>query len=337
MPVCIYVTASGRHSGSEYRNTITSDDIKSAPLSEKPELITGYVDDNAPFREELNRAKSNIDAELLNLSPSDQVIIGSDGWLFLTDSVKWHTPEKALSANDLALMKNNLVNLKNELAGHDTKLILFIAPDKASVYPEYLPNGVKADGKNTGKIISELRKAGITVCFCKDALLPYKDSYPLYARYDTHWNAIAAYLGTRELVSLLGSCNPPVEELAMFPREFEGNDLARLVSMEQALPAETDYDFAGYGLGRSMPNLLECDINGDNRHYHTDGAASLNVTVITDSFFTAMEPFFTIAFSDVLVKKMSCYNPGDIYSTGADAVVIEICERSLSTLCGFEF
>lgn len=326
----------GDETTDEYRHLTTLTDVKAAPLSEKASVLNEYIDDNMPARQDLNRIVGSVSL-FAGVSPNDDVVKGKEDWLYLTDSVKWHTDEINVDEEILSRFIANITDLTTKLKAMDCEPVIFIAPDKLSVYPEFVPDSIRLTSSNTEAIIKALKQEGIIVIFPREELIMRKPDYPLFAKYDTHWLSTGAYIATNILVNSLGSTNPPIDELAMYPRDCTGNDLARLINMADVIPAETDYDYVGYGLGRSGPNLTGWDARGDGKSFHTEGACEKEIYVLHDSFWEAMEPFFTIAFSDSFTRHFDNYVPGEIYSHSPDILLIEVCERSLLRLSDIDF
>jgi hypothetical protein len=54
-----------------------------------PMKFTDYVDDNIPFREAAIDIHNGLYLQLLHESPSKEVILGKDGWLFYAGDDKW--------------------------------------------------------------------------------------------------------------------------------------------------------------------------------------------------------------------------------------------------------
>lgn len=321
----------------EYRVKVSLEDIKAASLPHKLEVFEKYYEDNCPGRDKLIRLKSKIDLELLKMSPSDDIVIGQDGWMFYEDSVSWYTGQIDFDDDDMKAFCDKLTELESNLAQNGGHVVLLIAPNKETVYGEYLPDSIKRIEDKTEKLMGYLADSGIDAFFFDDELNAYKDKFQLYAKRDSHWNSIGAYITAYNLLKAEDSALPPIEELEMYAKPYEGEDLARQINMANVWEPELDYDYIGYGMNRSMPNMYEWDINGDGLRYHTDGATEKSVYIIRDSFFNEILPFISIGYSDVFVRHINNYEQGEVYNENPDLVILELGERRLSQLLNFEF
>ena len=76
--------------------------------------------------------------------------------------------------------------------------MLVIAPNKNSIYPEYMPGWVKLVSKQTrldqlsGLLADE---PGLEYVDGRLLLRPQKNTGPLYYRTDTHWTPLGAFYG----------------------------------------------------------------------------------------------------------------------------------------------
>lgn len=70
------------------------------------------------------------------------------------------------------------------------RFVMFEAPNKESVYAEYMPDSVRVYGSESrlDAALPELAAQGLPVYDMKPELLKEADTYQLYYKYDTHWN-----------------------------------------------------------------------------------------------------------------------------------------------------
>ena len=75
-----------------------------------------------------------------------------------------------------------------------------IAPNKNTVYPDYMPEGyTMASYRRYDQFMELLQSAGITAIDLRGAMAAAVQEVPernLYYKYDTHWNNHAGYLHT---------------------------------------------------------------------------------------------------------------------------------------------
>jgi alginate O-acetyltransferase complex protein AlgJ len=120
-----------------------------------------------------------------------QVIQGRDGWLFLGDDVSVRCKSRAVPADQVARMKR----LSQLVTQSGRKFVIMIAPDKSSVYPQYLPKAY------VGRDCAPAFTDRFWTAFAKNPTPGYVDARspliaaakqsadPLYRPKDTHWDA----------------------------------------------------------------------------------------------------------------------------------------------------
>jgi len=131
-------------------------------------------------------------------SPSDKVTLGSNNWLYYTYSLS----RPCLSPGDVAVFADTITRAERAVAATGRTLIVAVAPDKATIIPEFLPqsdtcvhevaDSLEAldDPQALITVWGEMRKARA-------------DDRPIYFRLDTHWtNAGAAVMG-EEIIDAL--------------------------------------------------------------------------------------------------------------------------------------
>ena len=141
---------------------------------------------------------------------------GKENWLFLGN--RWSRCVDKLqgrvmfSEKTLQRQVEYYMKMHNAARNNGARFVIFIGPNKSSVYPEYLPPFVTPAAKRfITPLYEALRKAGITVYDPTERLLNKKSDGLLYYRTDTHWNgrgAYEAFKGFKEYIGLplLPSC-----------------------------------------------------------------------------------------------------------------------------------
>ena len=129
--------------------------IENRPLAKFPSIHDGWkalpelgtwATDHLFGRKQAVAANNQIAQHLFGQLPDDTgsatkpggypaVIQGTDGWLFLGDDMKTRCTTHAVPATVVA----KLNRLSSIIRSSGRKFVLMIAPDKSSVYPQYLP------------------------------------------------------------------------------------------------------------------------------------------------------------------------------------------------------
>ncbi len=166
--------------------------------------VDQFLTDNFPLRESATSAFAALGYGVLNDSPSSQVIVGKDDWLFFHDEL---VPTCRRTGTALA---TQVTALAAKLSAKNRRLAYIIAPDKHAIYPDKIgpaarigvpcsdtqrPDMIDAAAANPS-IIGDLWTPLSTARHDKPGTL-------LYWRADTHWTPSGAIVGVRATVDLL--------------------------------------------------------------------------------------------------------------------------------------
>jgi hypothetical protein len=250
--------------------------------------------------------------DLLGVSSSDRVVIGRDGWLYTAgdgalDDYRGLTP---LTPDQLDRMVAELVARRDWLLERGIAYVIAISPDKASVYPEHLPERYRRIASTNRRLDQLLAKIAsstdLEVVDFRPILRSARDSVRLYHRTDTHWNEVGAYLAARELVGRLHDQFPelPIPDTSIPPvasRFSHGGDLSR------QLAVQSDWEEELVAPAVPRPELIEegadfvplpvHDVLGPDRVViESPGGVLDKVVVMRDSFGVALMPWLSPYF-----------------------------------------
>ena len=132
------------------------------------------------------------------------------------------------------------------LARRGSHYLFVIAPDKHSIYAEYLGEKVRREGSATrfDQLLVHLRaRSDVALLDLRPALLEAKRKGRVYHRTDTHWNEYGAYTAYREIMGSLGGWFPgarpaPLADFRMIREDSRGGDLALLLGLPELLREE---------------------------------------------------------------------------------------------------
>lgn len=267
--------------------------------------IDSLVNKNFGFRESMIYINSIIDVMVFNSSPNADVVVGIEGWLFLSDTFK----SKELSDSQLVEVSDKFTELENFLSENNVKSVFIPVPDKRSIYPEFVPFLLKnITNKNYENLYSALDNKFVTDL--KEYYLQIKQNDILYSKLDSHWNRYGAYLAFRQAMTKLGIDTPEIAQIASYER---AGDLSRMVGLNQNETTLT-------------VELEEFEINKNGR-----------VLFYYDSFGEGLVPFMQEYFTTIEQKHILQNSPfeileGKVNIENYDYVIIEIAERDLEKL-----
>ena len=218
-------------------------------LEKFPTAFETYFNDNFGFRDFLIRLHNYYNYKVYNLSSTRKALVGKEGWLFYTGNsvIDDYQGQSSLSLNDLEKCKAVLEAKRAYLKSRGVEYLFVVAPNKQSIYPEYLPDGI-TKGEN-GTFLDQLveyLKVNSDVPFLdlRAQIKSHKnDEYILYSKTDTHWNGLGAYYGYNAIASHVSTLFPSVKPRSFRKSEItknltRGRDLAAMMGVEDYVKEE---------------------------------------------------------------------------------------------------
>ncbi|MDE6845897.1 MAG: hypothetical protein K2J99_09040 [Lachnospiraceae bacterium] len=308
------------------------------------QLFEAWYNDTLPYRDVLIQSNSKLAFYGFKESASESVVAGKDNWLFLSDTMpdykrtNLYTPEQ-LEAIRIKLEENDRYFQKRNI-----DFIVFIAPNKASIYGEsFLPDYIYREdcASRTEQLVDYIRQnTNVTIVFPENEIQELTQAYPehpLYLHLDTHWNYLGSYCGTRALLRELDIELPAIDEITLEETNsptllWNGYDLSNMMGMTGELTQDINYN-VDYG------SDSEIIWNGDTLTNYSDFLSicqtssnapdKRKVMFIRDSFGSAMLPFIASEFSEVYSPHTSLpFNPAVIDAVSPDIIIYEYAERA---------
>jgi len=293
-------------------------DAQTADFAENP---VGYITDRLALRTAAITLRAKVLASL-GESGSPQVIRGRDGFLFFTESL--HT--EPLTDQELSALTDKLTTLDQALAADGRRLIILIAPDKASIYPEMLPLHVLPRQPDPlQQVNASLQDAGLTIVDAQSLLTTHKDEGLLYFRGDSHWNARGAHIIYQELMRLTGTDAPDYTDTPLLPDT--AGDLT-LLCQPGTPPTEPE---ASPDIPRTYRTTRPMRTVDDARIQTTSPTTELSILVIRDSFGRGLFPYLANTAGRMTFSRSDQDVPAQATSAKADWVIIEVVQRNLRT------
>lgn len=312
---------------------LTTDDKKiseqeNRELVQSPELAWGhrftemvsntetYLNDQFGYREELVYWHSYFKSIYLKESPSERVIIGQDGWLFLAepDQIRDHQGLYTYTEDQQGYWRYIFQRRQDWLAERGIIYVLVIAPDKKSIYPEYYPAQYPIIHPNHTRLDQFLEtiqnRTNIHMVDLRIPLVDYKansgDSTLLYHKTDTHWNLFGGYLAYAYLIHELQTYYPDLPFLAQsdltysIVHENEGHGLSKMMGLADAYTENYAHN--------EIPPDLQCaeDVLYTGILYPDIGVQTycaennVNIVFFHDSFFRRLRPFLSESFGNTI-------------------------------------
>ena len=162
---------------------------------------------------------------IFGISPSDKVLIGSDGWLFYTGNkvVENYRRLRPYKQYQLERTRQHLEAKRDWLKARGIDYLYVVAPDKHTIYPEHIPARIstKPEPSRLDQLVAYLdEKSDFKIVDLRQEMFEARNSRRLYHKTDTHWNLHGARIGYNKIAELLEAQHPQFS-----PTADEGFDI----------------------------------------------------------------------------------------------------------------
>lgn len=259
---------------------------------------------------------------LFRTSANEDVILGSDGYLFFADTLPTYTGEDVLSDAETLELLNALGEAGRECEEHGAKLYFVVAPNKNSLYGEYMPKKIVAGDRERSNVsaLSSVNTDLFEAFNASDEVLYYKT--------DTHWNDKGALLAAGIILERMGKStdNSLYENYSV--RRSKTGDLQKML-YPKAKGGEEEFYYSEPCRYEYLTKTRSTE-QSYFETYNSEGTGSL--VVFRDSFFNNMVDYFSNEYEYVIYDKSVPYDLSLIDKYGAKDVIIEIAERNIPVL-----
>ncbi len=284
--------------------------------------LADYVNDGFFGRQELITVWAELLAPLGH-SAEDDVILGTDGWLYYAPEIEGWAGVDTLTEREIFAAAKNLALMQEYAESLGADFVFTIAPDKSTLYPEHLPGYPQSDAPSNADRLREALDA-LGVNYVNLFELFNAADEPLYFEHDSHWTSRGAALAADALGAALG-IESAYGEGYEFTTEVHTGDL-----FEMLYPAGTDTETNDVPVGLSFTQ--GAGIRPDSITIDTTGAGEGSLLMFRDSFGELLYPFMAESFASARFSRMAAYNLTLAEELSSTAVAIELVERNLSWL-----
>ena len=146
----------------------------------------------------------------------EKALVGRDGWLFYKPGFRYLTERAVMPAHGSATSPQAaIVNFRDQLATRGVRLLVVVAPNKESIYPDMLSHRARSTdaliSPQTRQLLSDLSSAGVEVVDLWEVYGAFKQdpanshAEPLYLTQDSHWSPAGVELAARSVAQDPGS------------------------------------------------------------------------------------------------------------------------------------
>jgi hypothetical protein len=263
------------------------------------------------------------------------VMAGKEGWLFLKSDhmIDHYRGVQQFTPQELRDWRILLEQRRDWLAQRGIKYLFVVAPDKHTIYPEYLPGWMKKVRPHTklDQFISYMReRSSVEILDLRPALLGAKQRAPTYFKTDSHWNLFGAFVASQEIAKALAKQLPEIvpvssDIFALKCATGNGGDLAAMLGLEM-VDDQTVYLRLKAPVQLSstcpLPKGKEGIGNETDRPYSRTGAL-----VFHDSFGISLRLFLSDYFAEANYLWQYPLDPVRIEREKPLVVISEMVER----------
>lgn len=199
--------------------------------------LADALNEKMPLRADFIAVANGLRYRLLH-GGVDDVVVGRNGWLFLSEELRYDTTEKQSFETRIKL----ITDTRKALLAQGVKLLIALVPDKSRLYASDLTGGKYPayHASRYADALRELRRSHVKVV---DLLTPLKAGRAdgdIYYRTDSHWNQRGARIAANAIAHAAfggNHCDPATH----FQTERQGpvapypGDLVRLMGLDHAL------------------------------------------------------------------------------------------------------
>jgi hypothetical protein len=290
-----------------------------------------YINDAFGWRSWAVRSFNRLNYRLFRVSQQPAVIVGKDGWLFYgPGALTYQRAIEPMSGSERRRWGNSIQRRHDWLAAQGIEYLFLIAPNKHSIYPEFLPASARRTGPYTRyeQLLDYLQKnrSTVEVVDLHAPLLAAKRRELVYERTGTHWNTRGAYVAYRAIFERLHTWFPQLEPVPWERLELRGEgpgELPRMLGVEGLVDEDVPKLLRGVRYVRphtSPYNRLVTE---------QDDPTLPRAVVFHDSFTIALIPFLAEHFSYAVFQWGTVFDGPLVLEVHPDVVIDERVEREL--------
>ncbi len=290
--------------------------------------LTDYFSDYFAYRQELATVDAVIKSRVFQVSNNDKVIVGKDKWLFFEETKDDYLGRNVLSGRGVHNCAKVLALLQEGAGRQGCKFLFVPAPNKNSLYPEYMPDRyVKESTENSYSLLKkEMEKQQVDFVDLKEAF--GKQNTVMYHKLDTHWNNEGAAFAGGQILEHIGKeyvdySNEAYQVLNCFSGDLWGMLYPKWNRLDENVIYDRQHIYEYCNDADTTEDMfIETSCQGK------DGA----LVMFRDSFGNALLPFLADEYGAAFFTKAVPYDWSLIRQYEADTVILELTERHIASL-----
>jgi hypothetical protein len=245
-----------------------------------------YLEDHIGLRNLLVRLHNEIDFQLYRKTATPWIIAGKDDYLYEENYIKAYLGQDFIGHDRIDEKSSTIKAVQDELDSLGIELLIVMAPGKASMFPEYIPDRFLKDSvgiSNYAAYRNKFHELGIKFIDFNALFIKMKDTsrLPLYHKCGIHWNIYSSGLALDSIVRYFET----VRGVDLTEMTFEGIEMSEI-------PRGNDYDIGDalnlYSRIQDQPMPYPYGLT-----FNEEGKDKPNLMVIADSYYWTLynEPY----------------------------------------------
>lgn len=362
-PTLVWPFLRGHLDDTNYENRQLAEfpELSAENFEQIPSQFEAYYNDHVPFKNLFVKVKTKLDLKLLGQSSNSAVTVGEDNWMFYTSSIEGEDALADYQRTNLyteeqeEALKASILSAKEQAESRGMRFFVFQAPNKETIYGEYMPDSTKQFGEvsRLDAVIPRLQEAGLPVYDMKAALLEAKDvlekkaapeaeselaaengdlpptgaKQNLYYKYDTHWNQIGAFAGSQMMSEILTGTGVPFEAVDFQPEIHCSGDMARMLNLAEEYSDDWTWVTEDY-LPEITAECVEGTPAGEFSVFESDSSNEKTLLLVGDSFSQALKPYLAKLYRRTIFVTIETYEKSVLENYPADDFVYLTVERN---------
>ncbi len=307
-----------------------------------PSQFNNYFNDHFPFRRLLIQIHSMWSAGMFKVSAVPDVVLGEEGWLYLMgakygNSLEDYKGTEELSELKLENIRLNLERKKRILDSLGIRFVVLIAPDKHSIYPEYVPKNIKRRGtfpSRMDQVVKYLKEhSTVSLLDIRETLREKKlaSRWPSFMKTDSHWNDYGGFVAYQALMKALSMAPYGEQDFTWEQVPGTGGDLAGELSLSGATLEPNRVLCQPIQLPvlerKEIPNDYGLELQDKKRVWLWPEGKLQKLLFFHDSFGDALLKFLPYHFKETIAINTYQFSPVICTKEKPDVVIFEMVER----------
>lgn len=330
------VTGGEGNTEREKRQLAEFPQFKAAEYKTYSARLTDYLRDHIPFRYEVTSRYNDLMINTFHQPTDRGVILGKENWLFYNSNAKDPDTNELLDYDGVSrYTEEQMERVAAEVRAadefcreHGAQMIFLIAPNKSSVYPQYMPDVYvqESDYSRMDQLYEYLcENTEAIVLYPKRELRELSLEYKIFYANDTHWNGLGAYFATQMMMEKFDLDYPALNQLELVD-DPSPEDLKLMLGVDN-YAADEGNTIPDYGQIYQVSVISAAE---NMTSYESTNPNGKKMLLLGDSFSEKLVPALGISVTRLDASRTRYYQFAE---TGDyDYVVYEMVERNLSIL-----